>query len=166
MIVCGIDPGMTGAVAWFHNGALLSVMDLPMIEVLVSGKPRQQQSPQLLAALLFPTLLPESEWPDHVFLEQVGSRPGEGAVGAFSFGRGFGQIEGVLAGVKTPFTLVRPDRWKKTLGVSADKGQARAMACRLFPDMATKFARVKDDGRAEAALIGLYGVQQLRGAKE
>jgi crossover junction endodeoxyribonuclease RuvC len=35
----------------------------------------------------------------HAFVEFVGARPGEGAVGAFAFGRSRGIVEGVLASV-------------------------------------------------------------------
>jgi crossover junction endodeoxyribonuclease RuvC len=72
-------------------------------------------------------------------------------------------IEGVAAGMRIPYSLVIPQTWKKALGVPADKNAARARACQLFPNMASKFARVKDDGRAEAALIALFGYRDLVG---
>ena len=151
MIICGIDPGKSGAVALFRDGKLVDVQDMPMISVQVNGKDRDQQNPQALADMLYGSKV------DHVYLERVGVRPMEGAVGAFSFGRGFGQIEGILAGGNIPYTLVMPQVWKKKLGVPADKGGARQFATRMFPAFAKSFARVKDDGRAEASLIALYG---------
>lgn len=150
-VIVGIDPGKTGAIATLRDGKLVSVEDMPTIEILVSGKKRDRQSAAALSDLL------ADESISHVFLEQVGVRPMEGAVGAFSFGRGFGQIEGILAAIRIPHTLVTPQVWKKKLGVPADKGGARLFASRLFPDHAKLFARVKDDGRAEAALIAYYG---------
>jgi hypothetical protein len=39
------------------------------------------------------------------------------------------------------------------MGVSRDKGAHRAAAQNLFPQQASAFARVKDDGRADAALL-------------
>lgn len=155
MIILGIDPGMTGAVAWWRDGRVYKVEDLPTIEIAVGKGKRKQLQPSILGDMLF-----DGPPIDHVYLEHVQSMPGEGAVGAFSFGRGFGQIEGVIACSKTPYTLVRPAKWKAALGVPADKGGARALACRLCPDLAAMFARVKDDGRAEAALIALYGAKQ------
>ena len=152
MIILGIDPGVTGAVAWWRDGAVYKVEDLPAIEVVVGKGKRKQLQPSLLANMLY-------DGPEigRIYLEHVQSMPGEGAVGAFSFGRGFGQIEGVIACMQTPYVLVRPAKWKAALGVPADKGGARALACRRCPDLAPQFARVKDDGRAEAALIALYG---------
>ena len=154
-LVIGIDPGVTGAISFFYEGKLLKVEDLPMIEVLVGKTKRKQLVAATLADLIY-----GSGGPTRAYLEQVSSRPGEGAVGAFSFGRGFGQIEGVLAALGVPYQLVPPAKWKKAVGVPADKGLARMRASREFPEFAAKFARVKDDGRAEACLIGLYGVSQ------
>lgn len=151
MLILGIDPGITGAVAWLDGSTLAKVEDLPVTEIKVGTGLRKRLVPALLASLFDGFNI------GHVFLEEVASRPGEGAVGAFSFGRGFGQIEGVLAAMEIRYTLVRPGAWKKYLGVPADKGSARTRACREWPTMARSFARVKDDGRAEAALIALYG---------
>ena len=64
--------------------------------------------------------------------------------------------EGMLVMAGVPYELVRPAAWKKIMGVSADKGEARVMAQKLFPQIAQQFSRVKDDGRAEAALIAEF----------
>lgn len=156
MIIVGIDPGISGAMATFRNGKLIGVTDLPMVKVAVGKGFRTQMVPATLGGELA-LRSPDST---HVYLEQVASRPGEGAVGAFSFGRGFGQIEGILAALQIPYTLVPPGRWKKAIGIGPDKGLARMRASREFPAFAAQFARVKDDGRAEASLIGLYGTMQ------
>ena len=60
-------------------------------------------------------------------------------------------------------TLVTPAKWKATLRVPADKSASRQRAAQLWPGLAGTFARVKDDGRAEAAMIGLYGANTLHG---
>jgi hypothetical protein len=54
---------------------------------------------------------------------------------------------------------VSPAKWKKALGLSADKGASRRRAIELWPERAQWFARVKDDGRAEAALIAYWWLQ-------
>jgi hypothetical protein len=50
----------------------------------------------LLAAVIF------KSHAEHAYVEGVGARPGEGAVGAFAFGRARGVIEGVLAAAGLP----------------------------------------------------------------
>lgn len=157
VITIGIDPGITGAVSCFGvKNELCWVEDLPMIKVAVGKGYRTQMVPATLAQRLYELTAGSS--PVHAYLEQVASRPGEGAVGAFSFGVGFGMIQGVLAALRIPYTLVTPAKWKKSFGLAADKGLARMRASREFPEFASQFSRVKDDGRAEACLIGLYGV--------
>lgn len=155
-MLVGIDPGASGAIAWLSDhGHLIEARDLPVTKV--NGRT------QLMPAVLAGWLLQLDRRPIHAFLERVATRPGEGAVGAFSFGRGYGQIEGVLAAIGVPVTLVTPQSWKRALQVPADKSAARLRASQLWPGLAGTFARVKDHGRAEAALIGLHGAHVLQG---
>src|SRR5262249_25031331 len=98
-------------------------------------------------------------------IERVGARPGEGAVRAFAFGRSRGVVEGVLAACGVPATHIAPATWKRAVGLStASKDAARSEALRRWPGQARLFARVKDDGRAEAALIGVAGLLRNGGA--
>lgn len=152
-VILGVDPGASGAVAWVSDlGHLIEVRDLPHVK-------GEGMMPAVLAAWL---ASPDRR-PIHAFVERVASRPGAGVAGMFNFGRGYGQIEGVLAALEIPVTLVTPSKWKGSLRIPADKSAARARAAQLWPGLAGTFARVKDDGRAEAALIALYGANSLQG---
>jgi crossover junction endodeoxyribonuclease RuvC len=145
-MIIGIDPGATGAVAIMSdNGYLIDLFDLPHIK-------GAGLSPQMLATAL-------GEWDDvnHAFIERVAARPGAGVSGMFNFGRDFGVILGVCGAMAIPYSLATPSKWKRDLGLTADKDQARARAAQLWPGAAKQFARKKDDGRAEAALIALWG---------
>lgn len=147
---------MAGAIAVFEDGKLVKLDAMPV--VLVNGSGRSKSKRRVDAAgvaAVLRSLLPI----DHAHLEKVGAMPGEGAVGAFSFGRGVGSIEGALAAFAVPLTTVPPGVWKNALRCPADKGKARARASELFPTMAQHWPQVKDDGKAEAALIGLYGLR-------
>ncbi|HXW71996.1 MAG TPA: hypothetical protein VEK34_11220 [Methylocella sp.] len=116
-------------------------------------------SAPLLAALVF------NSHAGHAFVEHVASRPGEGAVGAFAFGRSRGVVEGVLGAAGIPCRFIAPASWKRTVGLSlASKDAARAEAIRRWPSYAEHFARVRDNGRAESALIGLAGLMRKGGA--
>lgn len=59
-------------------------------------------------------------------VEDVNSLPSDGVVQAFSLGKGAGIWEGVI--VRSGFTpnLVKPNIWKKSLGLSKDKEDSRA----------------------------------------
>jgi len=65
-------------------------------------------------------------------------------------------VEGVALGAGIPVRWVSASKWKRALGLSADKGASRRRATELWPAQSAMFARVKDDGRAEAALIAYY----------
>lgn len=150
-MIAGFDPGATGALARLTDGGdLLAVCDMPVVEV----RGKQRISAPGVAVIL-------REWaPRLAVIEAVGVRPGEGAVGAFSFGYGAGLLEGACAMAGIPVVFVQPAVWKRAMKVTADKGACRLMAQRLWPAHAASFARVKDDGRAEAALVGFYGRAQ------
>jgi hypothetical protein len=75
-----------------------------------------------------------------------------------------GWLAGVLASRSVPLTLVPPVRWKRALGVSKDKDGCRARASQLLPKAAHQWPLRKHDGRAEAALIALYGARELAGS--
>ena len=78
----GIDIGVQGAIAILdQSGALLEIHDMPVLQDGPKGRPAINAP--LLAAVIF------KSHADHAFVEGVGARPGEGAVGAFAFGRAF-----------------------------------------------------------------------------
>jgi crossover junction endodeoxyribonuclease RuvC len=143
MKLIGIDPGLSGAIAVLADDEI-TCHDMPFVEV--RGK-------RLVDAHGLVDLIRGVGTVDMAILEHVQGVQGSGATSAFNFGRGFGLLEGVLAGLAVPTTLVRPQSWTKALQVSSDKGQHRQAAMRLWPRQAALFARVKDDGRADAALL-------------
>lgn len=153
--VLGIDPGAGGAIALLVSGTLKGLHDMPCLVVRRGKRDVRQVDAHLLAATIGP-LLPL----DKAYIEKVGAMPGQGVSSMFAFGRAAGLIEGVLAGFGVPFDFVAPGRWKQEMTVSSSKDSSRQMAVRHWPHWSIEFARAKDDGRAEAALIGLYGARQ------
>jgi hypothetical protein len=150
--IVGIDIGVAGALALLTpDGDLLEVADMP---TLCDGpKNRATVNGPLLAEIV-------RRWQaTEAFVEHVSARPGEGAVGAFAFGRSRGIIEGVLAACGVPVRFLTPASWKRAVGLTfGSKDAARGEAIRRWPSQAALFARVKDDGRAEAALIAVAGL--------
>lgn len=146
----GIDPGATGAIACWDNGKLVDVADMPT--AMARGKRR------LDAAAL--TAIVRRFDPGSIWLEQVHAMPGQGVSSTFAFGMAYGIVLGVAGAIAVPVTMVTPAQWKAALRVPRAKGEARARASQLIPGGAGFWPLVKHDGRAEAALIGLYGQQQ------
>jgi len=160
MIVIGIDPGITGAVAAIDAGNVVAIWDAPTIEIRVGKKTKNDYMPSEMAAIFSRNELEIA----HVFIEKVGAMPGQGVVSMFGFGNGFGSWLGILAALKLPYTLVTPQAWKKEImrGMR-DKDAARLRAQQLFPALTEKLSRKKDIGRADAVLIAEYGRRQLSG---
>ena len=145
-MICGIDPGKTGAIALLYCDLSLYLEDMPIFGKEVSGTG---------LAATFGEFTPK-----HIYIENVNSF-GMGRQSAFNFGQGLGVIKGVLCTLQIPYSLVTPGKWKRHFNLSRDKDAARAAATRLFPKNANQFARNKEDGRAESALIALFAKRTL-----
>jgi crossover junction endodeoxyribonuclease RuvC len=155
MTILGIDPGASGGIAFFSmQRGLLSIFDMPTVEVKRGGKNKREVSAAMLNAIIGARDI------DAAFVEKVGAMPGQGVSSMFQFGRSVGMIEGVLAALEIPTNYVTPQGWQKAVGARGGKDASRARAAELFPAYAANFSRKKDDGRADAALIAWYGAQQ------
>jgi crossover junction endodeoxyribonuclease RuvC len=148
-----IDPGLTGAFAVLGpDGKLIEIIDMPTLADGPKGRPAVNAG--LCADLIYRLSV------SRAVVEQVGVMPREGAVGAFAFGKSVGILLGALAAAGVPVEMVTPQAWKRALGLSGDKDASRSMAIRQWPAQAGLFSRKKDDGRADAALIGLAAIKQ------
>ena len=158
MLICGIDPGLSGAVALMEAGPSFvpKILDMPTLALSRGGKNKREIDVRLLSQLI------ASHVPiAHAFVEQVGAMPGQGVSSVFAFGKAYGILIGVLGALGVPMTFVSPVKWKRDLGVPADKDGARARASQLLPGAADQWTRVKDSGRAESALLCLWGERYL-----
>lgn len=151
-VICGIDPGISGAIAIIYPDQGLFV-DMPTFELKRNGKKKREIDCASLANLLRQHSAITTVW-----LEQVGAMPGQGVSSMFAFGQAFGIVKGVVAALRYPLELVTPRVWKAALKVPSEKDSARARASQLMPHWSDWWPRVKDDGRAEAALIAYYGI--------
>lgn len=146
MIIAGIDPGLTGAVAFMEGGKIIAVLDLPIVN-------------KALDAANFYDIL-YKDGCSHAFIEKAGPQPVQGVRAAFKTGEVYGTIVGVLMACHIPTAGVSPTAWKKYFGLSNDKEASRAKVIQWFPSEAKYFARKKDHGRAEAVLIAIYGAEK------
>lgn len=148
----GIDPGLNGAIAFFDiEKGHLSIIDMPTFEVKRNNKTKREVSPVMLA-----NIIGAADEIKGAVLERVGAMPGQGVTSVFSFGRSVGIVEGVMSAFRIPLTIVTPQIWQKVAGVRGGKDGSRQRASELFPNYAGLFARKKDDGRADAALMAWY----------
>lgn len=152
-LVVGIDPGFSGAVAIYDakNKALVSLNDMPLITL-----PNSKKSTVDGVALEL-MLNPYASQVIAALVEEVGAMPGQGVTSMFRFGQASGVVAGVLAANMIPTYYVKPAVWKSQMGLSYDKNLSIEMAVKLFPKHIKSFERKKDDGRAEAALLAVFG---------
>ena len=142
--VLGIDPGVNGGLAVLDElGAVLYV------KAFHPTMTRTELRDYLHAAAA--TVGPDG----HAYLEKVNTRPGEGHVGAFTFGRIYGMLE--MGALAFGLTLhdVTPLMWQARLEclTSGNKNVSKRRAIDLFGIQVTKITH----NIADALLIAEYG---------
>jgi hypothetical protein len=100
-----------------------------------------------------------------VVIEQVSAMPGQGVTSMFRFGMATGQLMGLVIGLGLPLRLVRPQEWQRHHKIGGAPGAAKQAALQLYPHLSKQLARKKDDHRADALLIGAYGLTLIRDAE-
>lgn len=156
----GIDPGLSGAVAFLDHTNLV-VVDMPTLDGQVNG-------------YHLTTMLGAYGPVDTVCVEEVSIRPGEAGRASLTIGTNYGIILGVLAAMSRPLTHARPATWTAALSLpkagktAAEKRKAKEArvlrACELWPNHADLFHGPRGgllDGRADAALIAHYALTRL-----
>lgn len=151
MNLIGIDPGLTGAVAVVLNGKLIGVTDLPVwnheVDARALGK------------------IVDNAEPEMVVIEKTQAMPKNGSIASYSLGYTSGQITGIVRVLRHPCVKIRPIDWKRKVGlVGKDKNASRELASSLWPEHYEQFRRVKDNNRAEAALIAYAYEKMSNGA--
>ena len=153
MIVVGIDPGLSGAIAILENNKVLNIFDMP---VMAEGKKnkRQLNSAQLVSIIKNGTK-PEAEIA--VVVEQVNAMPGQGVTSMFNFGQTFGAIKGVCAALELPIFFVRPSKWKKHFElINSSKDSSRTKVIEMYPSLSSQLAKKKDVNKSDAILIARF----------
>ena len=105
----------------------------------------------------------EQHRPTLAFIERAQAMPKPGASSTFKYARSVGALETTIALSGVPVEIIEPSVWKRALRLPGkDKEAARQRALELFPSAHGLLARKKDHGRAEAALVALFGIKNSR----
>ena len=102
MIIIGIDPGLSGAIAILENNEVKKILEIPVMSEGKKNK-RQLNNAQLV------NLLKDNikDFNDaSVVVEQVNAMPGQGVTSMFNFGQTFGAIKGICAALGLPIYFV------------------------------------------------------------
>jgi crossover junction endodeoxyribonuclease RuvC len=155
----GVDPGLSGCVVAMFGSEYVDHLQMPVIKTGKSGRVDAFE----VACWIQGVCDYVAESRNHyskpvVFVEIVGSMPGQGVSTTFAFGRAVGAIEAVFMAKGCPVELVAPQSWKKRAGMpKGEKDGARSKCVMLYPDI--KDLRLKGKGQAlgDAIMIALYG---------
>jgi crossover junction endodeoxyribonuclease RuvC len=153
MKILGIDPGVHGglAIVMINDGAAPQLVDA--IDIPVTGVGAKER----VDVLAIRTWIAVHQ-PQHALIERAQAMPKQGASSGFKYGRAVGAIEAAITLCSIPMEIIEPSMWKKLHHLrGGDKEGGRQRALQLFPAAHALLARKKDHGRAEAALIALFG---------
>ena len=146
--IIAFDPGQKGAIAIGST-----IFDLKAVPMPMAGK-------EIDLAAIKDLLLQEGSLPDRAIIEKVSAMPGQGVTSMFTFGSGYGKIQGLLMGLSIPTELVASQRWKgKVLAdTPKDKDAAIAYCRRVFPNIRLVLPRCTKphDGLADVICMWEY----------
>jgi crossover junction endodeoxyribonuclease RuvC len=157
VIALGIDPGIRGGLAVVSNdGERVVMVDAIDIPAIGSG------ARERVDAIAVQNFI-RRHAPTLALIERAQAMPRQGASSGFKYGRATGALEAAIVLSSIPIEIVEPSIWKRHWRLPGkDKEFARQRALELFPAAHAFFARKKDHGRAEAALLALYGLRNSR----
>lgn len=154
----GIDPGISGAIVILQSGAHPTPIEWTRMPSLKVGKASRVDCATLTRYL-------QEFDVGHAYVEHVHAMPGQGTASMFTFGHACGAIEGALAALMIPMTLVTPQAWKRRAGLlGKDKDAARSRAIQLWPRWADLGKKGEGQALADAALIARFGCAAGLGA--
>lgn len=138
MVYLGIDPGKSGSIsAIWADGAASSVFcKLSETEQDIADWLRQFDIAGARAVL-----------------ERVSASPQMGVVSAFTFGRSYGFLRGMLCAFQVPVLEVSPVKWQTSMEcrTKGDKNISKAAAQRRWPSIKITHAN------ADSLLLAEYG---------
>lgn len=147
--ILGIDPGLHGALVYHTPQGHLLGHVMPLIAGDFDFRAIAEDI--------------DASAPDIVVIEKVGARPGQGVVGMFSFGRGFGALLGICAALGKRVELVTPQRWQGDILAGMDRSDTKAASIaycrRAHPtfELTPPGCRKPHDGLADAACLAIFG---------
>lgn len=157
-LILGIDPGKKGALAWLdaETRKVFAIDDMP-------STPRKiRESLTFYNRHKITRFAVVEDVSSMTYVDASGKKRGQGAKASFTFGFDAGVTIGMLEALQIPVFFVKPATWKMLYGLSSNKADSLALATKKFPASAELFTRTKDDGRAEAALLALFGAERFK----
>jgi len=149
--IIGIDPGKNGGITTIYGDNVVDISKMP-------------SSPELFYQHLIFLGLPRAySGKLTILIEDVHSMPSDSSKGAFTFGRGLGQLEGVIAamGLVDSLKRVSPMKWMNYFKLKRDKATETKTQ---YKNRIKQLASIKSKTKLTLAtcdsyLIALYGTK-------
>jgi crossover junction endodeoxyribonuclease RuvC len=169
MLIIGIDPGLTGAIADSDGG----VYDIPtQVKGKGQGIVKQEIDGVAVYNILYMLIKERNYKPEDVaiYIEQQvyrkkfkpkhagGGEIPQGGSSIFSLGDTYGTIRTASDLTHSRVVHVLPSVWKRKMKLTSDKEACRARAIELFPQSYDNLRLKKHHNRAEALLLVEYGL--------
>lgn len=148
----GIDPGITGGISVLNSDGSICLL----------RRFNGRRVPEVLLEVFDSLELTTAT----VAMERVHARPGQGVVSMFTFGTGYGVIQGWLEAKCIKFELYTPQSWQRSLPVcSTPKDRVKKWALKVYTEVPFIFAgcRVIHQGVMDATAIANYHLCLLKG---
>jgi hypothetical protein len=163
--VIGIDLGLHGAFTLLdpYKREIVQIYDMPIVKRRMENLNRNDFDEASILNLVtqlkdFGTTL--------AVIEQPGRRPRQASAGAVTIGIGSGLLRMACRSEGLRYEEVAANVWKRKMRVPSDKWGAVQRADQLFPLDYIRFrGRLGGhaDGRAESAILALYGAEVFLG---
>jgi crossover junction endodeoxyribonuclease RuvC len=150
LIHIGIDPGQEGGIAILNDAGFYAAHVMPL------------NADRTINALAIHEILGRLSRAEGaiVCLEKAQAAPRQGVSSTFNYGAGFGKIQATVELLGIQCHLVRPQEWKKKLGLSGQPGKQAAIEfvqmwypqCRLVQPR----CKTPHDGIADAMCMAMY----------
>ena len=173
MLIVGIDPGLSGAIASIDSGregeeilntlgVRVEIVDIPTLRSGVGN--RRELDVQATVKIIRElrnrySTVEGTTWsvPREkiiIGLEKVHSMPRQGVASTFAFGKVYGTLIGILGTLGLPYSLVTPQTWRKSVMEGMPKGKDSSIQrCHeLFPEVDC-ITKKSHHNRADALLI-------------
>jgi hypothetical protein len=162
-VLIAIDPGISGALAFFGPADRISVHDMPVRLKQTVSKVKNEIDPTALQRLLRERVPADEK--GLVVMESMNAFMGSGEkrLGSMASQASLAATKAVICAVCElsgfDMAFVSPREWQRAFGIKATpsettKQQSLRLARSLFG--MEWLSRAKDDGRADSLLIGLY----------
>lgn len=167
-MIIGIDPGVKGGLAAMGPENVREVIAMPTIGKVLD----LQDITAFIKKWLFPGVLEVSN-AEFIVIEKVHTFNKAGSTQSFSFGVGYGQLQGICAALQLPFVLVTSQEWKRVIltgykkpGKGASEKEKKAAALQYVKQKYPKLdlrksekCRNPHDGIVDAICLAEYGLR-------